>query len=407
MALRPIDRYPGQVDEAASYPHGKARNAGAYQDGTGTPLEMDWLNDLWGFEQALLAAASITPTGDPDEVGASQYLDAIRELAVDATVSRNIRRALALRPLDLNAIVPASGSIYVGAVSILSGSETLIAKGGTDGVLMVVDSPVVNNLASATTGLTEIRKLISSGSRVLAIGAGGNRNAYSTTSGNTWVAGGVSGLSTTPADGVWDGTRFVISTAAGKASSSTNGVAWTAATGGSDISDVINLTRAGGLAALGSGKVIAAGGNVDGSKPFAVSVDHGATWSLAGSIPSSDYVLEGYVAGDGGAEVYWLGKPDGEDRLDLWVSSDGVSWSKRAEVEGFHGSFRPKLLMCQDTGLLLAVQDHGTTVGAAASIDGGFRWSELVHYRLNDNIDALAVANGRVFSGFMQASDRL
>jgi len=41
MALRPIDRYPGQVDVAAAYPHGKARNAGAFQDGTGTPLERD------------------------------------------------------------------------------------------------------------------------------------------------------------------------------------------------------------------------------------------------------------------------------------------------------------------------------------------------------------------------------
>jgi hypothetical protein len=81
MALIPGTRYPAQTDADADYPHGKARNAGSYQDGTGTPLEKDWLNDDWGFKQALLAAASITPSGDPDKVGASQYLDALLALA--------------------------------------------------------------------------------------------------------------------------------------------------------------------------------------------------------------------------------------------------------------------------------------------------------------------------------------
>jgi hypothetical protein len=80
MALKPSVRYPAQTDTDAAYPQGKARNAGSFQDGTGTPLEKDWLNDDWGHKQALLDAAGITPTGDPDEVGASQYLDAQRAL---------------------------------------------------------------------------------------------------------------------------------------------------------------------------------------------------------------------------------------------------------------------------------------------------------------------------------------
>ena len=82
MALIPSSAYPAQIDTGdAAYPHGKARNAGSFQDGTGTPLEKDWLNDLWGFLQAVLAGASITPSGDPDKVGASQYLDAIKKIA--------------------------------------------------------------------------------------------------------------------------------------------------------------------------------------------------------------------------------------------------------------------------------------------------------------------------------------
>lgn len=83
MALKPSDRYPGQTDLDAAYPQGKARNAGSYQDGTGTPLEKDWVNDDWGFKQALLAAASITPSGDPDSATASQYLNAVTTIATN------------------------------------------------------------------------------------------------------------------------------------------------------------------------------------------------------------------------------------------------------------------------------------------------------------------------------------
>jgi uncharacterized protein (DUF2345 family) len=80
MALIPSSRYPAQTDSDAAYPHGKARNAGSYQDGTGTPLDKDLVNDIFGFQQALLDAADITPSGDPDEVGASQYLEAVQTI---------------------------------------------------------------------------------------------------------------------------------------------------------------------------------------------------------------------------------------------------------------------------------------------------------------------------------------
>lgn len=89
MALIPSARYPAQTDAAdPEYPHGKARNAGTYQDGTGTPLERDWLNDDWGFKQALLAAGSVAPSGDADKVGASQYLDALSALATTIADAR-------------------------------------------------------------------------------------------------------------------------------------------------------------------------------------------------------------------------------------------------------------------------------------------------------------------------------
>jgi len=80
MALDPKTRYPGQVSTLdPGYPNGKAQNIVVVNDGTGTPWEQDLVNDFLGFEQALLDAARITPTNTPDKVGASQYLDALRD----------------------------------------------------------------------------------------------------------------------------------------------------------------------------------------------------------------------------------------------------------------------------------------------------------------------------------------
>src|SRR6185295_6263135 len=82
MALKPSLKYPGQIDtgDPTGYPHGKARNIVVEGDGIGTPFEQDLVNDIFGFQQAMLVGAGITPSNVPDKVGASQYLDALRAL---------------------------------------------------------------------------------------------------------------------------------------------------------------------------------------------------------------------------------------------------------------------------------------------------------------------------------------
>lgn len=106
MALRPRIRYPAQTDTDVDYPHGKARNAGSYQDGTGTPLEKDWVNDLFGFEQALLVAANITPSDNSDTATVSQYLDAILQVAAlrFALYSWNVTSIAANTPFPLTLV---------------------------------------------------------------------------------------------------------------------------------------------------------------------------------------------------------------------------------------------------------------------------------------------------------------
>lgn len=85
MAIRPRDVYPSQTVPAdANYPHGSAQNITTPSDGTGTPWEKTLINDLFGFEQALLAEGGITPSGSPDTAVASQYLAGVKAAALAA-----------------------------------------------------------------------------------------------------------------------------------------------------------------------------------------------------------------------------------------------------------------------------------------------------------------------------------
>lgn len=85
MAINPLTRYPSQVDgtDPTGYPNGKAKNVNTPGDSTGTPLEKDWVNDIWGFQQAALAAAGLSPSGTPDKVGGSQLLQALPRAKVE------------------------------------------------------------------------------------------------------------------------------------------------------------------------------------------------------------------------------------------------------------------------------------------------------------------------------------
>ena len=85
MAIVPSTDYAGQVETGdGGYPQGKAKNVSSSGAGDGTPLEKAWVNDIWGFFQELLGSAGIAPSGVPDEVGTSDYADALRSLRYNA-----------------------------------------------------------------------------------------------------------------------------------------------------------------------------------------------------------------------------------------------------------------------------------------------------------------------------------
>ncbi len=81
MAINPETQYPGKIaPSSAQFPYGAARNITVPGDGTGTPWEAALVNDLFGFQQSLLSSAGLVPSGTPEEVGASQYLDSMNLL---------------------------------------------------------------------------------------------------------------------------------------------------------------------------------------------------------------------------------------------------------------------------------------------------------------------------------------
>ena len=64
MAINPEAEYSGKITPSSpEYPYGAARNITTPGDGTGTPWESALVNDLFGWQQALLGAVGKVPSG--------------------------------------------------------------------------------------------------------------------------------------------------------------------------------------------------------------------------------------------------------------------------------------------------------------------------------------------------------
>jgi hypothetical protein len=81
MALQRDTRYPGRWTTGNSaHPQGAFKNRSAPGALDGSYIEQDWANDWDGFFASLLNAASVTPNGNVDAVGSSQYFTALMNL---------------------------------------------------------------------------------------------------------------------------------------------------------------------------------------------------------------------------------------------------------------------------------------------------------------------------------------
>jgi hypothetical protein len=155
MALDLTVTYFGQVTSGdAGYPFGKAKNVVVPGDGGGTPWEQQLVNDWFGFFQGLLDGASITPSGIPDTVLASDYLDAL-DARIDAHVFDGLvvtsgatitGGATIVGDVTLNNSLLIGGNITLLGALVVTGNVTL---GNADTDVLTVEAGSQFN-ASAT-----------------------------------------------------------------------------------------------------------------------------------------------------------------------------------------------------------------------------------------------------------------
>ncbi len=181
MALIPSAKYPGQVltSDPTGYPQGKARNDITEGDGTGTPWEEALVNDFWGFHQALLDAADITPSGDPDKVTASDYLDAVEKIAkraADVDALLNWERALG--STSLGEFDSASGPVDMRGGDFDPISRQWILAGNTDGCVLSFDDGLIFLRADTGMGTSIPLQDVAIGATSSAVAVGGSATVY-------------------------------------------------------------------------------------------------------------------------------------------------------------------------------------------------------------------------------------
>lgn len=302
MAIAPKDEYPGQtITSDPAYPQGKARNVTVSGDGTGTPWEERLVNDIFGFQQALLEAASITPSGSPDEVGASQYLDAVRKVISRSTALRN------WQPQDVTAGAPtrlhgvAFGDAAGRVVAVGSGSDILWSKSG------------FRWQAATYSGANPLRAVAYSEVRAVWLAVGDLADyGYASSSATAWTDGtrphGQGLKAVVDADGF-----FIAVGDAGTIETTPDGVTWTTRTSGivTQLRGVAYSPSLDVAVAVGIGGVIR------------YSLDGGETW--AGATSGTTDILNA-VAWDPHSAQFIAVSEDGG----IFTSDDGQAWTETA-----------------------------------------------------------------------------
>lgn len=178
--IRPIDEYEGKVDPVSSqYPDGKARNISAPGDGTGTPLEAKWLNDVFGVLQYLTSKAGITPSGTPENAETSQVFESMWQLLNARVLTYNLTA-------DANYSLTADQNLYKNIVItdtgvVLTTGRDIIVD--TVGKVIVFKNSTAQTLTVKTAAGTGIE--VPPGFATLLLNDGTNISLF-LTAGQTW-----------------------------------------------------------------------------------------------------------------------------------------------------------------------------------------------------------------------------
>lgn len=163
--LRPADAQPSRVDtsDPTGYPHGKAKNVttpGPAGTNDGTAWVASFINDVWGFMQALVGKAGITPDNTPEKATDSQILDAIEILADNATRLKiqadNPATSVTITQADHNKLIPLTAAtaiaVTLGAPVAPFGQVVNIERAGTGNITLTSAVTIDGNVVLSTPG---------------------------------------------------------------------------------------------------------------------------------------------------------------------------------------------------------------------------------------------------------------
>lgn len=182
MALKRNERYPGRfTNPTIGHPQGAFQNRSSPTAQDGSYFESDWANDWSGFFESLLSSAGVTPNGDVDAVGSSQYYNALLSLGLAKhgnarlTTSGNFTVPAGVTTLYLSGCAGGGGGGGGG------GSSAVVVGGGGSGG--GAGQSVIKIPVTVTPGQT-INVTIGAG------GAGGTAGSSGGSNGGPGVNGG-------------------------------------------------------------------------------------------------------------------------------------------------------------------------------------------------------------------------
>lgn len=393
MALIYSDLYPLQTLIDAAYPQGKAKNVVSAGDGTGTPWEAQLINDFFGFQQSLLDEAGITPSGSPDEVGASDYMDSLKRILSD---DAELRGVLNWETTDgPEADGEFAANMNSGAYDPISG--TWLVVGSNDNCNRSTDDGATFELF--TTGMA-------SGENIRAVAIGGTSSAVIVTNSTTYyrtdsVVSGSWVTVTAPSFGdaiVYDPTnsRFIVVGGSATIATSNNptGTAFTDRSGG--LPAPLNTFDFDSVAVNNTGVVVAFPGSEEES--FAVSLNGGIDWVESTTTDLNDGFYTG--AYSQALDLFVAVRAGPGTTNNVYTSADGLVWTEKFSAPLVSGSsFDSSPVKCYGRAFVVAVDIAGTP-GIAYSTDGGVSWSSIpLNFRggdINPPVIATSRTNNRL-----------
>ena len=117
---------------SAAYPYGSSRNESTPDAGDGTPYNLQRADDVFGFQQALLSMAGITPSGSADSVTESQYLQALVQLASGRAGWYDDVGAADAYVLDVKTSQPSPAAYFDGSLVFFIPANTSTAASTVD-----------------------------------------------------------------------------------------------------------------------------------------------------------------------------------------------------------------------------------------------------------------------------------